>query len=210
MVCLAQSLPRKVGKAEALVARSGWSPISRAIRKGRRRRGGIVSATAFAAALRSLCFDATGKSAFGAIDLRGNEAIAFAKIEMRFHGKNQIGADPVLVVLQREVSHWRAFCVSSDLVSITATPALCAMQLRSTADKHSAPPAPRLLRPADGGNLGEGGQSFGWEIPLADEPLAAQVCEVLLDDKDSSWPLSRIKVYSGEPPGRSLLEADTV
>jgi hypothetical protein len=49
-----------------------------------------------------------------------------------------------------------------------------------------------------------GGRSFAWEIPGGGEPLAAQVCEVLLDEKGSRWPMSRIKVYPGEPRGRSL------
>ncbi len=47
-------------------------------------------------------------------------------------------------------------------------------------------------------------RSFAWEVPAGGEPLAAQVGEVLLDEKGSSWPLSRIKVYPGEPRGRSL------
>ena len=144
----------------------------------------------------------------GSVELRGNEAIAFAIVEMRFQGKSQIGADPVLVVLRREESQWKAFSVSSDLVSIQALPALCRLQFKSRA----GPPAsrtPRLLYPGDGGRIGEGGRSFAWEIPAGSEPPAAQICEVFLDDKDSSWPVSRIKVFDGKPLSRALLSADT-
>jgi hypothetical protein len=208
------SLPRAelaeaAGKAEAaLVARLGVVAYISGDPEGLKR----VAATSSPQLSRCTLpprFRLDWKVETGAIDLRGNEAIAFAKVEMRFRGKGHFGADPVLVVLQREMSHWKAFCVSSDLVSIRALPALCALQFRSPADRQSAPPAPRLMRPADGGKLGEGGQSFGWEIPSADHPLAAQVCEVLLDEKDSSWPTSCIKVFSGNPPSRSLQWADT-
>ena len=209
------SLPRAelaeaAGKAEAaLVARLGVVAYISGDPEGLKR----VAATSSPQLSRCTLpprFRLDWKVETGAIDLRGNGTIAFAKVEMRFRGKGHFGADPVLVVLQRETSHWKAFCVSSDLVSIRALPALCALQFRSPADRQFAPPVPRLMRPADGGKLGEGGQSFGWEIPSADHPLAAQVCEVLLDEKDSSWPLSRITgVQRREPPGRSLLEADT-
>jgi hypothetical protein len=145
----------------------------------------------------------------GAIDLRGNEAIAFAKVEMRFHGKSRLGGDPVLVVLVREAQHWMAFSVGNDVYSIKALPTLCALQLRSPAERPSVTPTPRLLRPADGGAIGEGGETLAWEVPAGGEALAAQVCEVLLDDKHCSWPLSRVKVYSGKPRSYSLLAADT-
>jgi thiol-disulfide isomerase/thioredoxin len=145
----------------------------------------------------------------GAGELRGNDAVAFAKIEMRFHGKNRIGGDPVLVVLQRQRSHWKAFSVSTDLHSIRALPALSNLRFRPPANAQTALPSPRLLHPGDGGKLGEDGRSFAWEISDRAEPPAAQVCEVLLDDKDCSWPLSRIKVFDGEPSKHALLAADT-
>jgi hypothetical protein len=144
----------------------------------------------------------------GEVELRGNEAIAFARVEMRLRGKTMIGADPVAVVLRREGSHWRAFSVGHDGSWIRALPELCRLGLRPSAGTQ-APPVPRLLHPGDGGPIGQGGRSFAWEIPAGGEPLAAQVCEVLLDERGTSWPMSRIKVYSGEPKGRSLSVAET-
>lgn len=38
----------------------------------------------------------------GAVDVRGNACVAFAKVEIRFHSKNMFGSDPFLVVLRRE------------------------------------------------------------------------------------------------------------
>jgi hypothetical protein len=129
---------------------------------------------------------------------------------MQFRGKTVIGADPVLVVLRREGSRWRAFSVSSDVFSVKALPVLCCLELRTQASPHAAvPPAPRLLHPDDRGSLGEGGRAFAWEVPAGGEPLAAQVGEVLLDERGSSWPLSRIKVYPGEPRSRSLRVSET-
>ncbi len=74
----------------------------------------------------------------GPVEVRGNEAIAFAKVEMRFHGKTAIGADPVLVVLRREGSHWKAFSVGEDIFCIRALPELCRLALRSP----GRPPSP--------------------------------------------------------------------
>ncbi len=67
----------------------------------------------------------------GSVEVRGNEAIGFAKVQMRFHGKTMIGADPVLVVLWREESHWKAFSVGDDIFCIRALPELCRLDLRA-------------------------------------------------------------------------------
>ncbi len=139
----------------------------------------------------------------GPVEVRGNEAIAFARVQMRFHSKTRIGADPVLVVLRREESHWKAFSVGDDIFCIRALPELCRLELRPREGAPAAPSTPRLLHPDDSGRLWEAGRSFAWEIPDGGEPLAAQVGEVLLDERGSSWPMSRIKVYSGEPRNRS-------
>jgi thioredoxin-related protein len=137
------------------------------------------------------------------VEVRGNDAISFATVEMRFRGKTMIGADPVAVVLRREGSHWKAFSVGDDVQFVKALPELCRLRLRPKAD--SQPPLmPRLLHPDDGGPIGQGGQSFAWEVPAGSEPLAAQVCEVLLNEKGTNWPSSRIKIYPGEPRARSL------
>jgi thioredoxin-related protein len=144
----------------------------------------------------------------GEVELRGNEAIAFARVEMRFRGKAMIGADPVAVVLRREDAHWKAFSVGNDVFWIRALPEFCRLAIGPTAGTH-APPVPRLLHPDDDRPIGQGGRSFAWEVPAGGAPLAAQVGEVLLDEKGSSWPLSRIKVYPGEPRSRSLTVAAT-
>jgi hypothetical protein len=50
-----------------------------------------------------------------------------------------------------------------------------------------------------------------WEVPGDGGSLAAQVCQVLLNqEKGSSWPETRLKVYPGMPRGRSLLWSETV
>lgn len=141
------------------------------------------------------------------VELRGNEAIAFGKVEMRSRGKTMIGADPVAVVLRREGGRWKAFSVGNDVFWIGALPDLCRFGLRPRAGPQ-APPTPRLLYPDDGEPIGQGGRSFAWEIPAGGEPLAAQVGEVLLDVKGTSWPMSRIEVYPGEPRMRSLPAAE--
>ena len=118
----------------------------------------------------------------GSVELRGNEAIAFARVEMQFRGKTMIGADPVAVVLRREGSHWKAFSVGNDVFCLRALPELCRLALRPPSGPQS-PPAPRLSYPDDDKPIGTDGRSFAWEIPAGGEPLAAQVCEVLLDVK---------------------------
>ena len=146
----------------------------------------------------------------GPVEARGNEAIAFARVQMRYHGKTMIGADPVLVVLRREESHWKAFSIGEDIFCIRALPELCRLELHSRSDKPTAALTPRLLHPDDGGQLGVAGRSLAWEVPAGGEPLAAQVGEVLLDERGSRWPMSRIQVYPGEPRGRSLPVSETM
>ena len=145
----------------------------------------------------------------GSVEIRGNEAVAFAKVEMRVPGATMIGADPVAVVLRREGPHWKAFSVGDDVFNLRALPDLCRLGLRPRAGPQD-PSAPWLLHPGDSEPIGQDGRSFAWEVPAGGEPLAAQVCEVLLDEKGSSWPSSRIKVYAGEPRGRSLTLAATM
>jgi hypothetical protein len=45
----------------------------------------------------------------GEVELRGSEAVAFARVEMRFRSETAIGADPIVAVLSREGSRWKAF-----------------------------------------------------------------------------------------------------
>lgn len=144
------------------------------------------------------------------VQVRGNEALAFAMVEMQFRGRTMTGADPVLVILRREDSRWKTFAVSRDVLSIKELPVLCRLNLGARVGPE-APPTPRLVYPADGGSIGDGGKSFAWEVPDGGESLVAQVCQVLLNgEKNRSWPETRLKVYSGEPRGRSLLWAETV
>jgi thioredoxin-related protein len=143
------------------------------------------------------------------VEVRGNEAVAFARVDMQWRGKKMVGADSVLVILRREDARWKAFAVSSDILSIKELPALCRLEFRAGTGQgdHSAP---RLLYPIGGGRIGVGGTSFAWEVPGEDGALAAQVCQVLLNrEKGSSWPETRLKVYPGMPRGRSLLLSET-
>ena len=143
------------------------------------------------------------------VEVRGNEAVAFARVETQFRGKQEIGSDSVLVVLHRESSQWKAFAVTRDILSIKELPALCRLGLRARVGPED-PPTPRLLFPADGGTIGVGGKSFAWEVPARGEPLVAQVCQVLLNwEKSRSWPETRLKVYPGEPRIQSLLTETT-
>jgi hypothetical protein len=139
----------------------------------------------------------------GPIEIRGNEAIAFARVEMRFRGKTITGADPVAVVLRREGPRWKAFSVGHDVYDVDALPDLCRLALRPLANPQP-PPTPRLVYPDDGGPIGPGGRAFAWDVPAGGEPLAAQVGEVLLDEAGASWPSSRIRVYPGEPRDRAI------
>ncbi len=145
----------------------------------------------------------------GSVELRGNEAIAIGRVEMQFRGKRMIGADPVAVVLRREGPHWKAFSVGTDVFWIWTLPQLCRLTLREPPARQS-PPVPRLSYPDDDKPIGRDGRSFAWEVPAGGEPIAAQVCEVLLDVKGTSWPMSRIKVFPGEPRSRSLTVAETM
>ncbi len=143
------------------------------------------------------------------VEVRGNEALAFARVDMQWRGEKMIGADSVLVILHRESSRWKAFAVSSDILSIKELPAFCRLEIRARAGPGDLP-TPRLLYPVDGGRIGVGGKSFTWEVTGDGAPLAAQVCQVLLSgEKGSSWPETRLKVYPGMPPGRSLLWSET-
>ena len=110
----------------------------------------------------------------GAIELRGNDAIAFTKVEMRFEGPRRLGAEACLVVLVREASQWKAFSISSDPHSVRALRELCGLQFRAVAGPHASPPVPELLHPADGSPIGQQGKSFAWDIPAAGEPLACR------------------------------------
>jgi thioredoxin-related protein len=141
----------------------------------------------------------------GAVEVRGNACIAFARVEIRYRGKSMIGADPFLVVLRRESAKWRAFAVTSDVICMTELPALCRLSLRPE-PTGPPPPTPRLSSPVDGGTIGgKEHKSFHWEIPGESEPLAAQLCQVLLNSQAGrSWPDTRFKIYTGEPRVRSL------
>jgi hypothetical protein len=145
----------------------------------------------------------------GAVDLRGNTSAAFAKVEIRYHGKNVIGADPFLVILRREPAGWRAFAVTNDVPCMKELPALCRLALRPGRNG-PPPPIPWLSSPADGGVIGgKEYKSFRWEIPGKSNLLAAQVCQVLLNSqKGRSWPDTRFKIYPSEPRARSLSTYD--
>jgi thioredoxin-related protein len=149
----------------------------------------------------------------GAVDIRGNANVAFAKVEIRYRGKNVIGADPFLVILRREPAGWKAFVVTNDTPCMKELPALCRLTLRPRGIGAPPPPSPRLSLPEDGGMIGgKDYKSFQWEVPGESGALAAQVCQVLLDSqKGRSWPDSRFKLYPGVPRATSLstLESPT-
>jgi thioredoxin-related protein len=145
----------------------------------------------------------------GAVEVRGNASVAFARVEIRYRGKNVIGADAFLVILRKEPAGWRAFAVTNDVICMKELAALCRFSLRS-GPTGPPPPTPRLSSPVDGGTIGgKEYKSFGWEIPGEHQPLAAQVCQVLLNSQQGrSWPDIRFKIYPGEPRTRSLSAYD--
>jgi hypothetical protein len=138
-----------------------------------------------------------------------NASVAFARVEIRYHGKNVIGADPFLVILRKAPQGWRAFAVTNDVMCMNELPALCRLSLRS-GPTGPPPPTPHLSSPVDGGTIGgKEYKSFHWEIPGESDPLAAQFCQVLLNSqKGRSWPDTRFKIYPGEPRTRSLSTYD--
>ena len=141
----------------------------------------------------------------GAVEVRGNASVAFAKVEIRYHGKNVIGADPFLVILRRESAGWKAFAITNVVPCTKELTALCRLSLRPR-QTDAPPPAPRLRSPADGGTIGgKEYKSFHWEVPGECNGHAAQVCQVLLNSQKSrNWPDTRFKIYPGEPQARSL------
>ena len=142
------------------------------------------------------------------VEVRGNRAVAFAMVEMQFRGKTMVGADPVLVILRREASRWKALVVSGDVRSVEELPAFCRLEWRAGTEP-GVLPIPRPLFPVDGGRIGGKNQSFTWEVPDDGRPLAGQVCQVLLDGKGGGWPETRLKLYPGVPRGRSLTRSET-
>ncbi len=88
-------------------------------------------------------------------------------------------------------------------------PALCRLSLQPRGTG-SPPPIPRLSSPAENGTIGGMDyKSFCWEIPGDHQPLAAQVCQVLLNSQQGRcWPDIRFKIYPGEPRTRSLSTYD--
>ena len=77
----------------------------------------------------------------GAVDIRGNANVAFAKVEIRYRGKNFIGADPFLVILRSESAGWKAFVVTNDVACMKELPALCRVTLQP---RRNGPPPPVL------------------------------------------------------------------
>jgi hypothetical protein len=145
----------------------------------------------------------------GSVEIRGNDVIAFARVEVRYRGRAIIGADPVAVILRREGPRWKAFSVGHDVFCVRALPDLCRLVLHPPVRTRDWP-TPRLLYPDDGGAIGPGDRSFVWEVPAGGESPAAQIAEVLQDEQGASWPWSRIAVYPGEPRGRSLTASETM
>jgi hypothetical protein len=143
------------------------------------------------------------------VAIRGNQTVAFAKVDVHWRGTKEFGADSVVVVLQRDASQWKAFAVSSDILCTKELSAFCRLEF-CTAIKSDDLPIPRLLYPVDGAKIGDGGKSFAWDLPGEGGPFAAQVCQVLLGGENGSrWPDTRLRVYPGAPPRRTLLWSET-
>jgi len=142
------------------------------------------------------------------VEVRGNAAVAFARVEMRLRGDRVIEAEAIPVVLRREGTRWKAFTVGSDDDSTPELLALCVLGLRPQPGA-AVPPKPILIFPPDGGGFETGGRSFAWRVTSGGEPLAAQICQVLLDEKEGGWPMTAWKVWPGEPRVRSVPISET-
>jgi thiol-disulfide isomerase/thioredoxin len=143
----------------------------------------------------------------GPIETRGGADLAFAKVEVTYRGKENLGADPFLVVLRRESSRWRAFAISGDVEVWEWLPELLGL-LRSR-DGAVAPATPRLVWPADHALLPDSKRPLAWEVPQGGEAVVAQVCmlmseEFKADARGESWPLTTLKVRPGVPRGGSV------
>ncbi len=143
----------------------------------------------------------------GPVELRGGKDLAFAKVEVTYRGKGILGADPFLVVLRRESSHWKTFSVSDDIESWKWLPDL--LGLIRPRDGAAAPATPRLVWPTDQALLPDSKRPLAWEVPEGGEAVVAQVCmlmseEFKADARGESWPLTTLKVRPGVPRGGSV------
>lgn len=138
----------------------------------------------------------------GTVELRGNALLAVAVVDTTFKNDRCLGSDPVVVILVREDSRWKALTVCRDVLTLTETvPKLCKL-LEQTAPNAASPAAPRLLEPADGGNISREHPHLRWALPDQGGAVAAQVYEQHLgniEDKEASWPNSMLQVFPAQP-----------
>jgi hypothetical protein len=143
----------------------------------------------------------------GPIEIRGGKDLAFAKVEVTYRGEENLGADPFLVVLRRELSRWRAFAVSNDIESWKWLPDFLGL-IRTSVDV-AAPATPRLIWPADHALLPDSKKPLTWQIPEGGETIVAQVCMLMseepqADARGESWPYTTLVMYPGVPRGGSV------
>lgn len=144
----------------------------------------------------------------GAVEVRGGEHTAFARVEVSYGGQQMLGQDPFLVVLRRESSRWRAFAVANDIETLKALPQLCSSTFTPSTGSEG-PATARLTWPADGSVLPDSKKPLTWEVPHAGESVVFQVCELLSDNlgaetRGESWPYTTLQVRPGEPRSGSF------
>ncbi len=143
----------------------------------------------------------------GPIEIRGGKDLAFAKVEVTYRGKGNLGADSFLVVLRRESSRWRAFSVTGDIESWKWLPDL--LGLIHPQDGAAIPATPRLVWPADRALLPDLKRPLAWQIPEGEETIVSQVCmlmgeELHADARGESWPYASLVMCPGMPRGSSI------
>jgi hypothetical protein len=143
----------------------------------------------------------------GPIEIRGGGDLAFAKVEVTYRGKKNLGADPFLVVLRRESSRWRAFAISDDVETWRWLPGLLGLLLPR--DGAAVPATPRLVWPADHALLPDSKRPLTWDVPEGGETIVAQLCmlmseEFRAEERGESWPYTTLVMRPGAPRGGSV------
>jgi len=143
----------------------------------------------------------------GPVEIRGGMDLALAKVEITFRAKEVIGADPWLVVLRRESSHWKAFAVCNDMETLRDLPEAFNL-IRPRADA-ADPVTPRLVWPSDQSVVPDSKRPLTWEVHEGGEAIVAQVCQLMseapgADARGESWPATALIVVPAVPRGGSV------
>jgi hypothetical protein len=137
-------------------------------------------------------------------ELRGNQCLAVALVELRFQTAQMIGGDPFAVILRRESNAWKAVAVTNDVFTLQQLAYLLAVPFQEVKCLNP-PPSAQLKYPEHGGVVGSNQQFFAWFVETSGIQPVAQLCQIMLDGpKRLSWPRTRIRVLTENPPAHSI------